>query len=166
MRIMMDVSSGTPVRHSPAALARRFARICNAIMAESLEGEDLAPLHYGVLSHLTGESDMDQIGLAARLGIDRTNIGVIVAQLESRGLVARRVDGNDRRARLVRITPAGARLYARLSRLAPARQQRMLAPLTGQERKLFLDFLVRIVRANEAYARPGAGRRKRRISQP
>jgi DNA-binding MarR family transcriptional regulator len=162
----MDVPAGIPVRHSPAALARRFARICNAIMAESLESEGLAPLHYGALSHLAEEPDIDQIGLAARLGIDRTNIGVVVAHLESEGLVTRRIDGNDRRARLVRITAAGAKLYARLSRLAPARQQRMLTPLTGPERKLFLDFLVRIVRVNEAYARPGAGRRKRRTRRP
>lgn len=155
-----------PLRRSPAALARRFAQICNAVVAESLAIEDLAPLHYAVLSHLSSEPDIDQNGLAARLGIDRTNIGILITQLEARGLVVRRVNGADRRARLVRMTASGARLHGRLSRVAPARQQRMLEALTVSERKLFLDFLVRIVRANDAYARPGAGRRKRRSKRP
>jgi DNA-binding MarR family transcriptional regulator len=152
--------ASVPVRRSPAALARRFAQICNAIQAESLEGEDLSPLQYAVLSHLSNEPNIDQNGLAARLAVDRTNIGVLISHLEAKGLVIRRRNGNDRRAWLVRLTGAGARLYSRLSRAAPARQKRMLSALSKHERKLFLDFLVRIISSNEAYVRPGAGRRK------
>lgn len=155
--------AGIPLRRSPAALARRFAQICNAVVAESLENEDLMPLHYAVLSHLHDEPDIEQNGLAARLGVDRTNIGVLVAQLEKRGYVARRANETDRRERLVRMTAAGVRLHERLRRVAPARQQRMLGSLTIAERKLLLDFLVRVIKDNEAYARPGAGRRKRRM---
>jgi len=36
----------------------------------------------------------------------------------------------------------------------------ILAALTPKERELFLDLLVRVVEANRALARPGAGRRK------
>ena len=65
--------------------------------------------------------------------------------------------------RPVSMTAAGVRLHERLRRVAPARQQRMLGSLTIAERKLLLDFLVRVIEDNEAYARPGAGRRKRRM---
>ncbi len=149
-------------RRSPAALARRFAQICNAILAESLEPDGLAPLHYAVLGHLAGGSEFPQNELAMSLGVDRTNIGVIITQLETRGLVARRVDRHDRRVRLVRTTAPGERLYARLSRSAPARRQLMLAPLTAMERERFIDLLLRIVRHNESYAVPGTGGRKPR----
>jgi hypothetical protein len=39
-------------------------------------------------------------------------------------------------------------------------QDRILAPLTPEERPLFLDMLTRLVEAHEAYARPGNGRRR------
>ena len=38
-------------------------------------------------------------------------------------------------------------------------------PLTPQERELLFDLLIRIIRQNTAYARPGTGRRKRRPNQ-
>jgi hypothetical protein len=76
------------------------------------------------------------------------------------GLVERRVNGQDRRARMLRLTARGAKLHQRLLPGARSRQNRMLAPLTAAEREVFLDQLVRIINTNEIYARPGAGRRK------
>ena len=36
-----------------------------------------------------------------------------------------------------------------------------LAPLDAKERETLMDLLVRVIEWNEAYARPGLGRRKR-----
>jgi len=48
-----------------------------------------------------------------------------------------------------------------------AAQQRLLKPLSKAERAAFLDLLVRVIEANDAYARPGNGRRKpRRTPDP
>jgi DNA-binding MarR family transcriptional regulator len=152
---------GAPIRRVPAALARRFAQICVAVVAETLEGEDLTPLQFAVLANLGNESDVDQNGLAARLGIDRNTASVLVEQLEKRGLIDRRVNGADRRARLLRLTPSGDQLHERLRPAMRANQRRILAPLAPAERERFLDHLVLIIKANESYARPGAGRRKR-----
>jgi len=41
-----------PVRLAPMPLARRFLQICTTAMAESLEGEELTPLQYGVLAYV------------------------------------------------------------------------------------------------------------------
>jgi sugar lactone lactonase YvrE len=41
----------------------------------------------------------------------------------------------------------------------------VLDPLTAQERELLFDMLIRVIQQNTAYARPGAGRRKRRPNQ-
>jgi hypothetical protein len=43
---------------------------------------------------------------------------------------------------------------------ALAAQERLLAPLDADERIALLDMLVRIIEANDSYARPGNGRRK------
>jgi DNA-binding MarR family transcriptional regulator len=155
------LNSGVPIRRSPPALARRFAQICLAVVADSLAGEDLTPLQYGALAYLNSEPDIDQNGLAARLGIEQSHSSLLVEQLARLRLVERRVNGADRRARQIRLTAKGVKLYRRLQPAARFRQDRMLMPLTVAERELLLEFLVRIVKANEAYARPGAGRRRR-----
>ena len=155
------LSNGVPIRRSPAALARRFAQICLAVVAESLAGEDVTPLQYAALAYLNDEPDIDQNGLAARLGIEQSHASLLVEQLVVLGLVERRVNDDDRRARMIRLTAHGTKLYQRLNPGARSRQNRMLAPLAAAEREIFLDQLVRIINENDSYARPGAGRRKR-----
>jgi DNA-binding MarR family transcriptional regulator len=155
-----------PVQPTPSALARRFHQICVTVVTEALAGEDLTPQQYAVLAYLYVQPDIDQNGLAARLGIDRATTSQLVDQLEQAGLVDRRVNGNDRRARLLRLTRRGTKLRERLYPIGRAAEGRILEPLTLSERQLVIDLLVRIVAANEAYARPGAGRRKPRPAQP
>jgi len=65
------------VRRAPFPLARRFLQICTTAVAEPLAREDLMPLDMGVLAYLNrrnGEPDIDQNGLAARLGIGEESI--------------------------------------------------------------------------------------------
>ena len=100
-------------------------------------------------------------GLAARLSIDRNNVGLILTELEERGLVERRVDPADQRARRLYLTAKGEKLYQQLRPWNTAANERILAPLSPRQRELLLDLLVRVVKANAIYARPGARRRKR-----
>src|ERR1700692_295631 len=159
-------SGGVPIRRVPIALARRFVQICLAVAAETLEGDDLTPLQFAVLANLNDESNVDQNSLAARLGVDRNTASVLVEHLVKRGLIDRRVNGADRRARLLRLTPLGNELHERLRPAMRAGQRRILAPLVPDERERFLDQLIQIIKANESYARPGAARRKRGTATP
>jgi DNA-binding MarR family transcriptional regulator len=154
-----------PVRRAATSLARRFYQICVAMSVESVADAGLTPLQYSVLSHLNkrnGEPGIDQIGLAGRLGIDRNSVGQLVEQLEKQDLLERRVNGVDRRARVLRLTPKGEQLHTRLRPKNIAANERILGPLAPSERELLLDMLIRVIKENAAYARPGAGRRKRR----
>jgi DNA-binding MarR family transcriptional regulator len=156
-----------PVRRTPISLARRLHQICTAAVAGSLVGEELTPLELGVLAYLnrvTGEPDIDQNGLAARLGVDRSHASLLVEKLVSRRLVERRINGENRRAVLLRLTPAGEKLYARIRPHAFGAQQRIFKVLSAPERDSLIDLLVRVVEGNRDLARPGAGRRKRRSS--
>jgi DNA-binding MarR family transcriptional regulator len=154
-------SGGAPIRRVPIALARRFVQICLAVAAETLEGDGLPPLQFAVLANLNDEANVDQNSLAARLGVDRNTASVLVEQLVKRDLIDRRVNGADRRARVLRLTPLGNDLHERLRPAMRASQRRILAPLAPSKRERFLDQLVQIIKANESYARPGAARRKR-----
>jgi MarR family transcriptional regulator, temperature-dependent positive regulator of motility len=153
-----------PLWRAATPMARRFYQICLSMVADSLAEADLVPLQYGVLAYLNkayGEPGIDQVGLAARLGIDRNNVGVVLAELEGRELVERRVDPGDKRSRRLYLTNRGEQLFRRLLPGNAAANERILAPLSARERELLLDLLVRVIQGNAIYARPGAGRRRR-----
>src|SRR5215470_4574147 len=145
----------------PLYLSRHFQQICTAMVAESLVGEDLTPLQWTTLACIDRTPGMDQRRLAESIGIVPVNAGQVVGQLETMGLVDRRTNGADRRARELHLAPRGKKLRQRLIPKNLAANARVLAPLKPHERELFLDLLVRVIRGNWMHTRPGAGRRKR-----
>jgi len=152
-----------PVRSSPTALARRFYLMCMGMQADGLASADVTPLQYGIMSILnrqTGEPGIDQNSLAARLGVERSHASLLVEELALKGLIERRINGADRRARLLSLTPKAEKLYGRLLPNMRASNDRVLEPLSPHERELFVEMLIRMIGANGAHARPGAGRRK------
>jgi DNA-binding MarR family transcriptional regulator len=135
------------------------------LSADSVAAAELTPLQFAVLACLNkrnGQPGIDQNGLAARLGVERSHVSLLVEELGKRGLVERRVNGADRRARILRLTSKGDGVFDRLRKKNAAANERVLDPLTAEERELLFDLLIRVIKQNSAYARPGAGRRKRR----
>lgn len=159
-RDLVVLKSGVPIKRIATPLARRFAQISTAVLADMTAEADLNPLQYAVLSYLFDEPGIDQNALASRLGVDRTSAGQLVDQMERKGLVERRVNGADRRARLLRLSVRGIKLREQLRPKAHLVQARLLSALTPTEREILLELLVRVIEANESYARPGAGRKK------
>src|ERR1700728_1432081 len=144
--IVVELGPGIPpVRRVATALARRFYQICVTLSADSVAAANLTPLQFAALACLNkrnGEPGIDQNGLAER-----------------------RVNGADRRARILRLTSKGEGAFDRLRKKNAAANERVLDPLTAKERELLFDLLIRVIKQNTAHARPGAGRRKRRASQ-
>ena len=156
-----------PVRRTAMSLSRRFVQVCTSAAAEALEGHDLTPLESGVLAYLSrnlGEPNIDQNGLAARMGIDRSHVSLLVDKLVGRGLVDRKINPDNRRAHILSLTGAGEKLHANTRPRFAAGQQKILSVLRPAERELLFDMLVRVVEANRFLARPGAGRRKRAVT--
>jgi MarR family transcriptional regulator, temperature-dependent positive regulator of motility len=150
-----------PIQRAPSSLARRLQQICTAAMAQCLAEEDLTPLQYAAFPFLREEPGLDQIGLAARIGIDRTNVGLIIDHLEALGFVERRVDTNDRRVRRLHLTSRGIKFHDRIRPIAIGVQQQILSCLTTDEKETLFALLARVIQANEELAHPGLGRRKR-----
>ena len=146
----------------PIALARRFYQIATAVTAEVHDHEKtgLRHLEFGVMVRLHDTPGLDQNSLADWMTLDRTTISTLVFRLEQQGLIERAVNGADRRARVLRLTPVGKALHDRVRPKTQAAQERILDVLTSAERRSFVEMLARVIEANEAYARPGAGRRR------
>jgi DNA-binding MarR family transcriptional regulator len=96
---------------------------------------------------------IDQTEIGLDLGLDRTTTADVVRRLELKKCVKRDVDPTDRRARRVFITKEGDRVLQKLYPRMIAASDRMLAPLSAARRKMFVEILADLVRANDQYGR-------------
>jgi DNA-binding MarR family transcriptional regulator len=160
--------SSHPTPRYPLGLARRFYQIATALIAEVHEREQtgLRHLEFGVMVRVHDTPGLDQNSLAEWLALDRTTISALVFRLEQQGLIERAVNGADRRARVLRLTPAGKRLHDRVRTKTEIAQERIFSALTPTERRSFVEMLVRVIDSNRAYVGPGAGRRPPVRSKP
>lgn len=86
----------------------------------------------------------NQLELARRLRVDRTVMTHRIDGLEAAGLVERRSDPADRRARQIVVTEKGSRIWAEVhERLCTARQH-VLTPLSEEEQEVLLNALRRL----------------------
>jgi DNA-binding MarR family transcriptional regulator len=126
---------------------RSYVKAANATFADLPGG----PRGYQVLAAAThGEPD-SQLALALHLGVDRTVMTYLLDDLEGAGLIERRPDPADRRARHIVATTAGRELLDDLDRRLRAAEQHVLAGLDKDEdRRAFRALLRRLAtHANE-----------------
>lgn len=93
------------------AVFRALLKATSAAIADLPGG----PRGYQVLSMATGGACGTQAAMAERIGVDRTVMTHLIDHLESAGLVERRPDPADRRARRIELTPLGRSTYAELA---------------------------------------------------
>jgi len=110
-------------------------------------------VQYGLLTALAIRGDLDQVSLAEEIGLDRTTTAEVLRRLEARKLVSRKPNPDDRRAKRVRITAQGRKLLGAMFKPMQRAQDRLCAPLSQRERDVFLQTLVRLIEANNAYGR-------------
>lgn len=99
-----------------------------------------------VLLACLGEQDaVMQQDLVQRAGSDPSTVRAMLVLLEGRGLVVREQHPKDRRAREVRLTAKGRRLYERLWRTSDPIRVQLLAGFSEQEAQVLLGFLERLI---------------------
>lgn len=148
----------------PGFLLRHSHQISVAVFVEACAEYDITPGQYGVLALLQSAPGIDQQTLARRIGLDASTTGGIVARLEERGLVDRRVGDRDRRARVLALTEAGRKLFAAAGPAVAAAQRRLLAPFTAEERETLLSLLERLVQGHGGSVRAEARTRTAAIA--
>ncbi|KUJ38769.1 MarR family transcriptional regulator [Streptomyces sp. NRRL F-5122] len=112
---------GYLLKHAQLRLTRASAE---ALAPVGIDGHELA-----VLVVLAGAEPLSQIEVAARLGVDRTTMVVLIDTLEERGLVRRRRSEHDRRKNIVELTEDGAECLRRGEEVRRTVERRFLAPL-------------------------------------
>jgi DNA-binding MarR family transcriptional regulator len=109
--------------------------------ADVLSSHGLSMWGYIVLLTLADEPIRTQAALADAIKADRTRIITVLDDLQDRGLIDRRPDPNDRRARLLALTAAGKQLRNTAQAAIQLREERMLSVLSPRARTEFLKTL-------------------------
>lgn len=136
--------------HAPGHLIRRAHQLAVAIFMEEAGDFDLTPVQFAILNALIDDPGEDQVTLAAKVAFDAATFGSVIGRLEAKGWVRREPDAQDRRRKLLWVTPDGERAAAEAKRAVSKAQARILAPLQAAERQQLMALLGKLVTGHEA----------------
>ncbi|MDN4476817.1 MarR family transcriptional regulator [Demequina sp. SYSU T00192] len=124
-------------------LLARASAMASAVGNRAVADLGLKVRTYSVLA-LAVEVEPSQRELAERLRLDPSQIVALVDELEARGLLERRQDPSDRRARIVAATPAGAALFGQARARIEDAQRDLWAPHSAPEIEALRAMLRRV----------------------
>jgi DNA-binding MarR family transcriptional regulator len=134
-------------------LLGRIARATGAELRRELEGEGLSRREFAVLDRLAATGPVAQQRIGQDLHIHASNLVAVLEQLETRGLVVRPRDPDDRRRYLLELSPAGERLLEQAAATAAEIERELLTPLDAEERRQLKALLERL--ADHSCCAPG-----------
>jgi DNA-binding MarR family transcriptional regulator len=137
----------------PGHYIRRLQQIAVAIFLQETEATGVTPVQYAALQTVSNAPGTDQRTLARSIGFDTSTIAGVVDRLEARGLLLRSAAPDDRRVRLLSLTPEGQALLNEVTPGMQRAQLRMLAPLPKDQRIEFMRMLRVLVNANNELSR-------------
>ena len=132
----------------PGFLIRRLHQLHVAVFLEECREFDVTPVQYAVLSVLYRGKALDQVSVAAEVGIDRNNAADVLRRLERRGFVERIANDTDKRAKLTRITDTGRSFVKDAHGAMERAQTRFTGSLGKRDRERLMDLLQRVMLDN------------------
>lgn len=137
-------------QHAPGHLIRRAHQLAVSIFMGETLAFDITPVQFAILNALIDTPGVDQVTLAAQVAFDAATSGSVLSRLEAKGWIRREPDQNDRRRKLLWVTPQGERTAREMKRMVNRAQARIVAPLAAAERKQLLALLGKLVSGHEA----------------
>jgi DNA-binding MarR family transcriptional regulator len=111
---------------------------------------DITPVQFSILNALIDDPGEDQVTLAAKVAFDAATFGSVIGRLEAKGWVRREADVQDRRRRLLWVTPEGESAALQMKRAVAKVQTRLMGPLDAAERRQLTALLGKLVSGHEA----------------
>ncbi len=133
-------------------LARRWRRALD----EALAARGFADASWVPMVHLAENGGISQRDLALRCGLDDSTLVRLLDALTARGWVERRAKPNDRRARCVHLTEAGAAAVVEIRAILAASEGAMLAGVERADLVAAMAMFDRIEGGIAAFAEQGA----------
>lgn len=144
---------------SPTWLVGRLAGDAHRLIVEAIG--TAARTDYAVLAGLDEFGPVSQAALGRRLGIDRSDISVVLDRLQVDRCILRSTDRAHHSRKLVQLTATGRRRLHRLDTDVREAQRQLFAPLDRKEATQLTALLQRLVEHHRGYQR---GRRS--VTEP
>jgi len=129
----------TPLYARPGFMIRRAHQIAQTIFLE--ENNGITPTQYGVMRILWARPELDQVSVARLLGQDRSTAALVLKKLTKDGLVERRDATDDRRRKVLTLTPKGAALLVDIRNSVRRSHAKLLSAFTKKDAAEFLRLL-------------------------
>lgn len=124
------------------------ARACQLMqqsLGRALAHLDIKPPHLDILVNLFRFEGISQQELARKLLVGRSNMSMLLPQMENRGLIERRGDKHDKRVLRLYLTDTGRRVTEEAMTIQTALIDRMLSDAPVEECELMTAHMERIV---------------------
>ncbi len=131
--------------HSIGFLLNFNGRIIRERLEHVLEPLNLSLRELGLMRILESEGPLSQHVLGRRHNVDRTTTVQIIDELESRQLVIRSQNLEDRRSNLLFLTPRGRKTLSRALKLVNKEQSVFLSGLEPEESEALRSILLKLL---------------------
>ncbi|WP_420409738.1 MarR family winged helix-turn-helix transcriptional regulator [Hoeflea sp.] len=125
------------------------ARACHVMgqtLARELQPLDIKPPHLDILVNLYRTPGISQQDLADKLLVGRSNLSMLLPQMEKRGLLVRRSDPRDRRVLRLELTNDGTELTEKAIAIQSDLIDRTMKTATAEECNLVGGVMSRMIR--------------------
>ncbi len=108
------------------------------VFSETLKVYGIDSRSYGILITLTNDEPLTQIKIGEIVSIDRTTVGQLIDNLESKGYVKRNQNPNDRRQNLIFLTLSGEKLAAKMWTEMRLQEEKVIKNLSDWQKEIIL----------------------------
>ena len=121
--------------------------ILRSILEITLAKHKLNAPQSGILHILAGLGDYNQLQLGQEMSIDKASMVKFIDGLEEQGLVQRKTDPNDRRAKLLTLTAKGRTLQKKILEQHKKIEASILKDFNKQEVEALRELMPRVLEA-------------------
>lgn len=133
------------VEYQIGYLLRRAHQRATALFQANIGDPGTTPTQFTGMVKLGEHGELSQNLLGRLVGLDKATTQGVVRRLRDRALIAARPDPTDARRTLLRLTPTGEQVLARLVANGPRVSAETLKPLNEAEQHTLLTLLSRLI---------------------
>lgn len=133
----------------------RACQVMQLTLSRMLQPLELKPPHLDILANLYRNAEISQQDLARKLLVGRSNLSMLLPQLEKRGLVIRRSDPHDRRVLRLSLTAEGLTLTEQALRIQSELVERTMSVSSPEECDLVGSVMTRMIQELTSPGGPG-----------
>jgi DNA-binding MarR family transcriptional regulator len=128
---------------------RRILHVHSSLWYENVS-PDITSVQYGVLYCLFEHGTLRQRDILGLAQLDKSTLAELLQRMEQEGNIVTDRDPEDKRRKIVSITPAGRRRYRKMQEAAAKVNDTLTSGLTPKEQARFDELVEKIIKSDVA----------------